>query len=165
MGTSQKIKKHFDQPQNCSPNLMNRIKILTKPNSFWALGWFLKVDSVVIISLHEDRESGVFSLDWRPGMIVLRSPSPAQRSHRKLWLWEAKKGSWSGCFMLQILFLQSGCVLHSKWMWVKTIKVILVTYKRATVSVDAPWRRRVRRWLTNPLLATHSGSGDRKSVV
>lgn len=30
MGTLQK-KKHFDQPPNCSPNLMNRTKIPTKP--------------------------------------------------------------------------------------------------------------------------------------
>lgn len=70
-------KKNFDQPQNCSLNLMNRAKIPTKPNSFWTLGLFLKVDSAVIISLHEEREWRFQPSVWAGGLACLCTEAQA----------------------------------------------------------------------------------------
>lgn len=94
MGTLQKKKKHFDQPPNCSPNLMNRTKIPTKPNSSWALGWSLKVDSAVIISLHVDRESGVFSLACRLEAWhgCAQKPKPCSESTQETLAARSKEG-------------------------------------------------------------------------
>lgn len=74
---TQKKKTNFDQPQNCSLNLVNRAKIPTKPNSFWALGWFLKVDSAVIISLHEEREWRFQPSVWTGGLAWLCTEAQA----------------------------------------------------------------------------------------